>query len=421
MGGLATAAVTLLMVGRAPAADEAPAAPAPPAATVRILSLEECLHLALEQQPAIAAARASLAAAEAQKKALDDLHLPPIGPGREIPIRRKQAALGITITLAGVNLAERDTAYAVARTYFAALYARQQQLVTAQVVTRLRDAHANAKRLLKGGAPNVTQNDVDKNEAYLRLAEARQNDAARGLALATAALREAIGLGPDCFFQPAGFDLRALLGRAICRDEILSLALAHRDELTQALSVAEVIDLEVEAQGTSCLPSMRTFASVVDIHARPIPQGANNTDYRPGAIGIEMPPTLVGKRADRIERARAFCERASAVVAKTRNLVTLEAEDAYLKWEEASRKAALTRRAAELANKVAEDNLKDFNGGQNISYRDVLEAVILAAQARAQENEALYQYAIGLAALERVTGGAFCAGLGAPSGAVPPK
>jgi outer membrane protein TolC len=389
---------------------------------VRILSLEECLHLALEQQPAIAAARASLAAAQAQKKALDDLHIPPIvGPGRELRIRRKQADLGVSITLAAVNLAERDTAYAVARTYFATVYARQQQAVTAQVVTRLRDAHANAKRLLKGGAPNVTQNDVDKNEVYLRLAEARLNDAARGLALATAALREAIGLGPECCFQPANADLRVLLGRAVCRDEIVSLALAHRDELTQVLSVAEIIDLEVEAQGTSCLPTLRTFASVVDIHARPIPQGSNNNEYRPAALGIEMPPTLVGKRSDRIERARAFCDRAAAVTNKTRNLVALEAEDAYLKWEEASRKAALTRRAAALANKVAEDNLKDFNGGQNIIYRDVLEAVILAAQARAQENEAVYQHAIGLAALERVTGGAFCAGFGSSAEALPPR
>jgi outer membrane protein TolC len=392
-----------------------------PTAVVRVLSLEECLHLALEQQPNIAAARASLAASEAQKKALEDLHLPPIvGPGRELPIRRKQANLGITISQAGVNLAERDTAYSVARTYFASVYARRQQEVAAQVVRDLGDALANARRLLKGGAPNVTQNDVDKTEAYLRLAEARQNDAIRGLALATAALREAIGLAPDCCFQPAYIDLPAT-GRQICRDEIIALALAHRDELTQAISVAQVVDLEVDAQGTSCLPSHHTFALVVDLHARPIPQGANNTEYRPAALGIEMPPTLVGKRADRIERAHAFSSRAAAVVDKTRNLIALEAEDAYLKWEEASRKAGLTHRAAELSRKLAKDNLNDFKGGQAVVYRDVLEAVILAAQARAQENEALYQHALGLAALERVTGGAFCAGFGFPSAALPPK
>ena len=87
--------------------------------------------------------------------------------------------------------------------------------------------------------------------------------------------------------------------------------------------------------GTGFLsPTKQTFASVADVHVRPIPQGISNTEYRPGAIGLEMPATLVGKRAGP-GAAGGGSGRAAAVVDKTRNLITLEVEDGYLKWEDA--------------------------------------------------------------------------------------
>jgi outer membrane protein TolC len=105
-------------------------------------------------------------------------------------------------------------------------------------------------------------------------------------------------------------------------------------------------------------------------------------------------------------------------VDKTRNLITLEAEDAYLKWEESARKLPKTREAATVSEKLAADTLRDFKGGQAVPYKDVLEAVVLAAQARAQYNEARYRHVLALADLERITAGGFSAGLaGAPHAA----
>src|ERR1700694_4546507 len=62
-------------------------------AEVRTLTLSDCIGIALEQQPAIAAQRASLAAAEANRQALQDIHVPSFLK-RDLPIRRHQAALG---------------------------------------------------------------------------------------------------------------------------------------------------------------------------------------------------------------------------------------------------------------------------------------------------------------------------------------
>src|SRR5206468_12565660 len=75
------------------------------AASTMTLNLHECLQLALQRQPRIAAQRASLAAAEDGRRALDAMRLAAlIVP--ELPVRRCQAARGVTAALAAVDQAE---------------------------------------------------------------------------------------------------------------------------------------------------------------------------------------------------------------------------------------------------------------------------------------------------------------------------
>jgi outer membrane protein TolC len=172
--------------------------------------------------------------------------------------------------------------------------------------------------------------------------------------------------------------------------------------------------LEVDAQGRSRKKQLRTFGQGSDIHANPIPQGVMDDEYRPGAVGIEMPPSLAGKRADRQARAEDFSARAAAVVDKARNLITLEAEDAFLKWQQNTNNAARGRDAADRGDKLAERILEDFKSlGEAVDYKEVLEARVLASQARAAYNEAKFKVIVALAALERITGGGFHAGLAA--------
>src|SRR5262245_41474478 len=98
-------------LGVAPAQAQPERLPAPLTSSTT-LSLGDCLAIALERQPALAGHRASVSAAEAQKRGLDELHLARL-ISRELPIRRKQAALGITIAEAGLDQAEQETVYAV--------------------------------------------------------------------------------------------------------------------------------------------------------------------------------------------------------------------------------------------------------------------------------------------------------------------
>jgi outer membrane protein TolC len=383
----------------------------PSSASAPTLTLADCLRIAHEKQPALQAYRASLAAAEGGSQALQNLPRLTGLFAKDIPVRKEQACLGIEIAAARLQQAERETTYAVNRTYFAILFARDQRKVANKVVTELNDALENAKRLVKGGAKKPTQNDVERTEVYLALAQLKMEEAETGAARALAGLREAMGVGPNFAFQIAGDQLPEP-GVKVNKQEIISLALSRRAELTQASLSAQVTDLEVDAQGRSRRKKVPTYATGSDIHANPIPQGIMDDEYRPGAVSIEMPPSLAGKRSDRQQRAEDFSARAAAVVDKARNLIALEAEDAYLKWQQNSANAARARDAADRGDKLAERIREDFKAlGEAVDYKEVLEAVVIASQARSQYNEAKFKLIVALASLERITGGGFPAGL----------
>jgi hypothetical protein len=392
-------------------AAQAPAAPAPaaPVATVMTLNLQECLQLALERQPRIAAQRASLAAAEDGRRALDALRLAALVVP-ELPVRRRQAALGVTAAAAGVDQAERETVYAVTRTYFTVLYAREQERITRGVVERLAATQKVAQQQLDAGAKGVTDADVRRATVVLHMAKSKQIQAALGVKRALAALKEAIGLGPEaCLDVPPGRlpepSVRPCLGDSV------AAALARRGELVQASVLAQVTCLEVEAQGTSTHRKMETFAAGSDIHSHVVPQGVHNTEYRPGAVPPEMPTLLAGSRAERVHHARDLHARANAVVEATGNLITLDAEDAFFRWEEAAGQLVEARQAADTADQLANDLSKDFTSGLNVPVGDVINAWVLAAQARAEYTQYLYKEILALADLERVTAGGFCARL----------
>jgi outer membrane protein TolC len=379
---------------------------------VPTLSLADCRQLALQRQPRLAAQRASVAVAEEGRRALDNLRIPAlIEP--QLPVRRRQAELGVSAAAAGMAQTERDVIYAVTRTYYTVLYARMQERLAGGVTDSLTATHDAAKLQLEAGG-NVTSTDVQRALVFLRLAEVKRAQALAGSKRALAALREAIGFGPDNCLEVTRGALPEPQVR-LTRDEVVSLALSQRGDLARASIFADIACLEVEAQARSHQRRVETFAAGGDIHAVSVPQGHSNGEYRPGALPPEMPTLLVGTRPDRMLRAQSLHLRARAVADTARNLVALEAEDAFLRWEEATLQLVKAREAAETGDKMTESLSKDYTAGLRVKVEDVVNGRVIASQARAQYNEALYHQIVALADVERVTGGAFCAGLVEPA------
>src|SRR5439155_15098205 len=227
---------------------------------------------------------------------------------------------------------------------------------------------------------------------------------------ALVALREAVGLAPDVTLDVPAGRLPEPAARPT-QKEVVATAVTRRGELVQAALFAQVVCLEVEAQATTHHLRMQTFAAGADIHATQVPQEVHNTEYRPGGVAPLMPAMLAGPRAARIKNAEILSARAEAMVETTRNLIILEAEDAFLRWEEASQQARQAQEAADTADKMAADLNKDFTGGLKVRVDEVVNAQVLASQARSQYIDYLHRLVLTLADLERITAGGFQAGL----------
>jgi outer membrane protein TolC len=370
------------------------------------LTLDDLLQLGTEKQPALAAARASLAAAQDGQQGLSNLPIFAKALTRDFPQRRQQACLGVTIAQASLWQAEWEARYAVTRNYYSVLYVRLQQELLKDVIEKLENGRAKALKMLNAGEGKITKLDLELLDINIEFLKVKGIEARVGGQKALAALREAIGVGPEYPLAIAEGTLPAPLA-TLDKDELIKQAIANRGEIVQATSASRVSELEVTAQSRKWFAlKVPTFASGSDLHATPIPQGVANGEYRPGAIGLEMPSMLVGKRDDRIAHASDLSQRAGAVVDKALNLVALETENSYLKWTDARDRLILLDKLQPKARDLAEKILKRITDG-NANGADYIQAIGFADQIQAQRNEALYLHALSLAALERITAGGF--------------
>src|SRR5262249_39228307 len=180
----------------------------------------------------------------------------------------------------------------------------------------------------KEGVRGVTLDLQNQVEIFRGQAAARQVDARSGYERAIKALAHEMGAGPECSFDVFDRTLPDIKAENLTREVVLSHALTRRGEITLASVGAEVLRLEVDAQGVIRL-RLRSFTAAAgsDVHSRNVPQGSRSGEYRPGAIAPDYPVLIVGDRKSRVAKAEALSLRADAGFEKTRDLVALEAED----------------------------------------------------------------------------------------------
>ncbi len=410
------------------------AAPISPARSSGPMSLEKCLELGFEHQPALAAARASLDGAYSGQRGLAGLPRFARFKAKDLPIRNQQSALGVTIADAALIQAQHDTRYAITRNFFTVQYIRAQQKVVGDVLKSLDDGYNKAKKIVDSGDPEtkLTTLDLKAIKIQVGVVKAKKAQADNGMLKALAALREAMGVRHDYPLDIAVVDLpRAVYttkqvekgkdakGKPteqvvtqyhavykFNKDELIASALANRGEMAQASAATQVADLEISAQGKIRGYQGRTFASGGDIHVQPIPQGIFNNEYRPGAIGLEMPAQLTGRKGDRMQRASDLSRRAGAVLDKTTNLISLDVEAQYLKWQEAVEEIQALQEVYQIAQGLPAEVMKIVQG-KDLTGPAIIQANLTAVMVRTQLNEELHIHALALAGLERATAGSF--------------
>lgn len=383
------------------------------------LTIQDCIQVALAHQPAIAADRASLASVLTSYQALMDTGCIAQLLAPDLEYRQQQAQIGIAAAEARLSQTHWDVIYAVTRSYYTVVYAQRQSEVATQVVGNLKFYLQAVRDLVEAGARDLSEDNVDQLVIYLSLAETRLGEAKAGVDRATAALREAMGVGPE-FPITIPQQMLPEMQIELVEEQVVALALERRGEVIQAGLATNVFRLEVSAQGAVRLrPKVPTFASGADIHAIPVPGVDRGTEYRPGGIPPEMPTTMFGSREERVEKATALSHRANASFEKTCGLVALEARNGFYRWREATERVDLTRDAAE-AGRALSKRSRDLVELDSPT-KDIVTNEVIAGQAQSAHNEALYQQVLMLADLERITAGGVRAAWPAPLPLPEPK
>ncbi len=398
-------AVLLFMAAPVPAESPSPLPEHP-------LRLGDCLRISEERQPSLVVARARLESAVSKLASLESLDGPVARMRHDLPIRREQARLGIDAARANLTRLQIENRYIVIRSYVSVLYARAQKKVLDAFIDDLK----YIRERVSGPSEKRDQQEwsvspVDLVTINLRRTEARHAEAERGIALALAALREAMGLDLTVCFTIADEPIPQPVVR-VSHEEILEAAATRRSEVVAANLASEATVLETDAQAARCRRgAVNTYAAASDLHANHVPQPIFGEEFRPGGIPLAMPDILVGPRDGRVATAQNFTVQAAAVAQKTRNLAILEAEEAFYLWQEWSQKVVLLGEAERIASRLGGELHEQFRGSLRRLVEALLPESLLATQIRTDYNEALFRQAISLAALERVTGGAFCSGL----------
>lgn len=380
------------------------------AATAPEFSLGDCIAIAVERQPALKAVQASQQATGAGQQALNNIGRLGSRLSPDLPIRKEQSGRGVIAAAADVQKLHNEVVHDVTRLYYTVVYARQQELLLEDVVAQIDLFVKIGRDLLNSAAPGeMTKLKLDLMVDGQGRARERLITAQIGRRKAEAALREVMALQPgEMPFRVKDKELPLMAQNIdLTEDMVVELALCRRPELALAAAGADAFRLEVYAQGAIRFRrTVQTLGSGSDIHSRLLPTGSRDPDrdYRPEPIPPEMPPQLVGSKSDRVARAMAFSQRADAVYEKARNLMILEAETTYLTFEGASRRVAVGKDRF-TAGKDAMERVREGFDNPKAPKDQLLLAYGQAAEAQAMYVEAVYNYLLALAALERVTAG----------------
>lgn len=395
-----------------------------------ILNLEMCVGLALRNNPAPLAARNTVIAAQSRVGQAKSNFYPQIslssgyrrlsaGGGAEDSLDRYSGSLTLNqnvydfgetskkTEIAGLNAdssrydlenVSAQTVLNVKKAYYGVLQAGRNRDVAAQTVLQFERHLEQARGFFELGRKpkfDVTKAEVDLSNARLGLIKAEN-----AVRLARANLNNAMGVPPDVSATPQYSieDNLSFEKYDISFEEALSRAYRNRPDLQSVIAKRKAVEGSVALAGKGYYPVLTGNAAY----------GWNGQDFplqREWSVGATLSlPLFSGFLTGyQVGEARANLNVIEAGEASLRQTVALEVEQAYLSLGEAGERVPVAR----LAVKQAQENLDLATGRYEVGVGSPIEltdAQVTYANAVAAYNQALYDYKVAEASIEKAMG-----------------
>lgn len=313
-----------------------------------------------------------------------------------------RTASNVTINRENVKASEEDLAITrqgvtlnVKQAYFNVLQTLRLVLVADETINQNKQRLEQALGFFQAGTRpkiEVTKAEVDLANAELNLIRAKNN-----YQVARVNLNNAMGLrqGPDFAIEDS-LDFKSY---EITLEEILKLSLTQRPEIMQLKAKQRGQEAAIKLAQASYYPMLTGNASYLY-------RGPDITDlYWDLSVGATLSiPLFSGfSSPNQVTEARAAMKNLRAQEENLKLNIRLEAEQAYLGLKEAGERIRVTQKAVI----HAQENYDLANGRYRVgvgSPLEVTDAEVLLANARANHIQALYDYRVAQAKIEKAMG-----------------
>jgi outer membrane protein len=326
--------------------------------------------------------------------------------GGKVSAALRAAKLTDQSTALGFHKTVADTILSVRKTFYGILLARAQVDVREQSIKLLEQQLADAQHRFDAGAVpsfNVLRAEVELANAKPPLIRA-QND----LRLTKESLVKLLGIdSPGTAkndFTPLNFDGQLTYEhRGWQLESALANALQHRPELQQAEKQVGIARQAVTVAAAGYQPQASLFADY-GWHNTPFSDSID-TKRDGWAVGARLTWSAFDGMLTRgqVTQARAQLEQAKIDYADTRRGIELEVRQAYSDYLQAVELFEAQKKTVEQAVESLRLAEARFNAGTGTQL-DVLSAQTALTDARSNEIQALYDYNVAIATLERATG-----------------
>ncbi len=302
---------------------------------------------------------------------------------------------GLDSARADLNAADDRSVFNAKVAYYDILKIARNKVVATETVKQFEQHLAQAKGFFEAGVKpkyDVTKAEVDLSHAKLMQIQVENN-----LRLARVILNNAMGLpmAPDYQLE----DTLTSVKFTLPYEQALCMAMDHRPDL-------KALILQKKAAGQSIDLARKGYAPYLSGNASGTYSGPDlNTLDKGWSVGVALSVPIFNGHLTRhqIDEAKANADILDANVTTLQQTIHKEVEQSYLNLREADERIATTKLTIQQAMENSQIATGRYNAGVG-SPVEVTDADILLVQAKADYNQALYDYRIAQTSIEQSIG-----------------
>jgi len=322
----------------------------------------------------------------------------PIFMGGRLDAARKAARYSRDARVQDKRSVERDIIFQVTRTYRISQVAEAFQKVATEAVTLLETHEHDVGILVREGA--VPELDLLRTRTELANARKELNAANNALDLAFSALKNLLVVDLETPVYLTGHLGRPLRPKDNL-DTLTQIAVSHRPELSSLKSQFAAAEQGFKAAKGEHLPTIALEGrhEYMEGDYRDLDGGEHWTV----GIGVQLPIWNWDQTSAKVRKARSQLSQARIQLRKAEDGIRLEVRQAFLNLGKAEKNITVAEAALKIANEAFRQARVRYQEGEGTNT-DVLDARTALSRAEANHAQALFEYNVALAALQRAMG-----------------